>query len=296
MTRLVSLSFLVAAFFVAVADPANAQAIYRWRDAHGQLHFSNQVARAPSHAAAVELAPLGSITGPAHAPRPRRGVAVGRRGATTPVMPCGPADPTGLARAIALSVDPARHDEGLTLIVGGVPIAASRDATVQTLVTPWDPDLPHAQLSQSAVAYPTGSSCPTMPPLVRYATTPSRQARSRGLCDDYRRAFAQVGVATSRDVGVARSFRDIARDFVRVAREGNVAVASGFRVELAKGMFTSDANELAPYMSIPLDGWIVDAHVAQAARIASESDDLVDQLTVALEEIDRAARASGCWQ
>jgi hypothetical protein len=49
-------------------------------------------------------------------------------------------------------------------------------------------------------------------------------------------------------------------------------------------------------MSIPLDSWIVDAHVAQTARIASESDDLVDQLTVALEEIDRAARASGCWQ
>jgi hypothetical protein len=211
-------------------------------------------------------------------------------------MPCGPADPTGLAKAIVFGVAPAARDEGLTLIVGGVPIATSPDATVQTLVTPWDPEAPHAALSQSAVAYPSGSSCPTTPPLIRYATTPSRQARSRGLCDDYRRAFAQVGVATSRDVGIARSFRDIARDFVRVAHEGNVAVASGFRVELAKGMFTSDANELAPYVSIPLDSWIVDAHVAQTARLASESDDLVDRLTVALEEIDRAARASGCWQ
>jgi hypothetical protein len=212
------------------------------------------------------------------------------------VTPCGPADPTGLAKAIAYGVESAARDEGLTLVVGGVPIAASRDATVQTLLTPWDPDAPHAPLSQSAVAYPAGSSCPSMPPLVRYSTTARRETRSRGLCDDYRRAFAQVGVATSRDVGIARSFRDIARDFVRVAHEGDVAVASGFRVELAKGMFTSDARELAPYMTVPLDPWIVDAHVAQTARIATESDDLVEQLTIALEEIDRAARASGCWQ
>jgi hypothetical protein len=293
MTRLAALAFLTVVFVAAATDHASAQTIYRWRDARGGLHFSNQVARTPSHAATAELAPLGSISGPAQPRRAPR--ATGRRGAPAPITPCGPADPTGLAHAIALGVEPAARDEGLTLIVGGFPIAASRDATLRTLLTPWDPDSPHAPLSQSAIAYPSGSSCPSMPPLVRYATTPSRQVRSRGLCDDYRRAFAQVGVATSRDVGVARSFRDIARDFVRVAHEGNVAVASGFRVELARGMFTSDANELAPYMSVPLDAWIVDAHVAQAARLASESDDLVEQLTVALEEIDRAARASGCW-
>jgi hypothetical protein len=48
-------------------------------------------------------------------------------------------------------------------------------------------------------------------------------------------------------------------------------------------------------MTIPLDPWIVAAHVSQTESLATESDQLVDQLTVALEEIDRAARATGCW-
>lgn len=133
-----------------------------------------------------------------------------------------------------------------------------------------------------------------MPPLVRYPTT-GRVDRSRGLCDDYRRAFAQVGVATSRDAGIARSFADIARSFVRVQLEGNNAVASGFRAAVADGLFTSEANELAPFMTVPLDPWIVKAHASQTGRLATESDELVAQLTVALEEIDRAARAVGCW-
>ena len=60
-------------------------------------------------------------------------------------------------------------------------------------------------------------------------------------------------------------------------------------------MFTSDAAELAPHMTIPLDPWIVAAHVSHTASLAEESDELVTQLTVALEEVDRAARATGCW-
>ena len=48
-------------------------------------------------------------------------------------------------------------------------------------------------------------------------------------------------------------------------------------------------------MTIPLDPWIVAAHASQTASLAAESDALVEELTVALEEIDRAARASGCW-
>jgi hypothetical protein len=185
--------------------------------------------------------------------------------------------------------------ERLTLLVGGLPLSASQDATVQTLFTPWDPDAPQAHLSQSAIAYPAGASCPTAPPLVRYSTNGRREAASRGLCEDYRRAFAQVGVATSRDVGIARSFREIAQHFVRVQHEGNVATASGFWAALADGMPLSDAIVLAPHVTVPLDPWIVKAHVSQTERLASESDHLVEQLTVALEEIDRAAQASGCW-
>jgi hypothetical protein len=129
---------------------------------------------------------------------------------------------------------------------------------------------------------------------VRYATNQRREGRSRGLCDDYRRAFAQVGVAASRDAGIARSFHEIAQEFLRVDAEGNVAVASGFRVA-RRDMFTSDAMQLAPHLSVPLDPWIVAAHVSQTEDLATDSDTLVEQLTVALEEIDRAARASGCW-
>jgi hypothetical protein len=186
-------------------------------------------------------------------------------------------------------------DASLTLLVGGVPLSTSRSATVRTLITAWDPDEPQALLSQSAVAYPAGSSCPTSPPLVRYATTARRGGASPGLCDDYRQAFAQVGVAATRDAGIARSFHDIARAFMLVALEKSVATASGFRAELEEGMFTSDVMQLAPHMTILLSPWIVAAHVSQTENLAAESDALVEQLTAALEEIDRAARASDCW-
>jgi hypothetical protein len=277
------------------ATAAGAQSIYRWHDANGGLHFSNQSARTPSDATAVELAPLGSIVGPPGAPRAAHRRARGGRHEAPPPSPCGPADPTGLLDAVSSGVATEAPADSLTLVVGGVPLEASDTATVQTLVTPWDPDAPQAHLSQSAIAYPSGSSCPSAPPLVRYSTNGQRGTRSRGLCDDYRRAFAQVGVAASRDHGIARSFHDIAREFVRVRLEGDVAVASGFRAAVADGMFTSDARTLAPFMSVPLDPWIVAAHVSQTDRLAEESDALVEQLTVALEEIDRAARATGCW-
>ncbi len=295
MTRLLTMLFVTT--LILPAHEAAAQSVYRWRDADGGLHFSNQSERAPANAATVELPPLGSVSGPKMSKRAvaRRGAGASR-GSTSRALPCGPADPTGLIDAIVFGTRAARRDEGLTLITAGVPTSTSPDADVQMLVTAWDPDAPQAHLSQSAVAYPVGSSCPNTPPFVRYSTTTARDVRSRGLCDDYRRAFAQVGVAASRDAGIARSFRDIARDFVRVVDEGYVATASGFRVEMARGMFASDASVLAPYMTVPLDPWIVNAHASQTAALAAESDALVEELTVALEEIDRAARASGCWQ
>ncbi len=292
MTRL-DVVVLAAAFLLTPPVSAHAQTIYRWHDARGGLHFSNQVSRTPTGAAAIELEPLGSIVGPSgprHAPQRR-----GHRHDVPPASPCGPADPTGLLDAVSSAVAPEAPADSLTLVVGGIPLETSDTATVQTLVTPWDPDAPQAHLSQSAIAYPSGSSCPSAPPLVRYSTNARHEARSRGLCDDYRRAFAQVGVAASRDAGIARSFHDVAADFVRVGQEGNVATASGFRAAVAGGMFASDARTLAPFMTVPLDPWIIAAHVSQTDSLASESDELVDQLTVALEEIDRAARATGCW-
>lgn len=294
MIRPAVLLLLVGSLILGPTTSAPAQTVYRWRDAKGGLHFSNQSERTPNEATAVELPPLGSIQIPAPTKRARQRARAHREGAP-PAAPCGPADPLGLIDAVSFGVAGRTPDADLTLLVSGIPVTTSPDATVDTLVTPWDPDAPQAHLSQSAIAYPAGSSCPTAPPLVRYSTNGRREGRSRGLCDDFRRAFAQVGVATSRDAGVARSFREIARSFVRVEHEGNNATASGFRVAVDDGMFTSDALQLAPHMTIPLDPWIIAAHVSQTESLATESDQLVAQLTVALEEIDRAARATGCW-
>ncbi len=287
-------ALVATSLMLASSAFASDQTIYRWRDANGGLHFSNQSNRTPTEATAVELPPLGSIEIPAPTKRAARRGAVRRHVVTPPVSPCGPADPSNLADAIVFGVANERRDEGLTLIVGGLPVEASRDASVQTLITPWDPDAPQAQLSQSAIAYPAGTSCPVAPPLVRYATNQRREGGSRGLCDDYRRAFAQVGVAANRDAGIARSFREIAHEFLRVSEDGDVAVASGFR-EIRDDLFTSDAMQLAPHLTVPLDPWIVAAHAAQTDDLAADSEALVAQLTVALEEIDRAARATGCW-
>jgi len=288
-------AFLLAASFLLVSDAvASGETIYRWRDVDGGLHFSNQSTRTPSDATAVELPALGSIQVPMRAKRAARREIRGRNMGAPPASPCGPADPSNLAEAIDYGVASQQRDEGLTLIVAGLPVSASRDAGVHTLITPWDPDAPQAHLSQSAIAYPAGTSCPDAPPFVRYATNQRRETASRGLCDDYRRALAQVGVAANRDAGVARSFREIARDFVRVSEDGNLAVASGFRA-VRDDLFTSDAMQLAPHLSVPLDAWIVAAHAAQTEDLAADSEALVQQLTVALEEIDRAARATGCW-
>jgi hypothetical protein len=284
--------YALAASLLLVPAAAPAQTIYRWHDAAGGVHFSNQAERVPANAESIELTPLGSISGPRRA---RRATPPSVRRLPARPSPCGPADPTGLVDAVAAGAARRSGDEGLTLLAGGVPISASEDATVQLLLTSWDPDAPQAPLSQSAIAYPKGSSCPTSPPLVRYSTN-GGDARSRGLCDDYRRAFAQVGVAASRDAGIGRSFREVAENFLRVAAEDDTAIASGLRAELAEGMFTSDAAELAPHLTVPLAPWIVSAHVAQTARLADESTAFVEELTVALEEIDRAARASGCWE
>lgn len=281
------------ALAVTLPTPARCQTIYRWHDAKGGLHYSNEPTRTPESAAAVELPPLGSIQIPA-----TKRTRTSRRPASNeapPAAPCGPADPSGLMSAVGEGLSATRPEKNLTLLVGGLPYSADPDATVQSLVTPWDPDAPQGHLSQAAIAFPTGTSCPSAPPLVRYPTGGRSDRGSRGLCDDYRRAFAQVGVATNRDAGIARSFSDIAQSFVHVQHQGNNAVASGFRAAVANGISTSEAIELAPFMTVPLDPWIVKAHVSQTEQLASESDDLVAQLTVALEEIDRAARAVGCW-
>ncbi len=253
------------------SDLATAASFYRWRDAAGGLHFSNRSDAVPKVAAAIEIAPLPVLTvPPAHA----------RAVATAPVVApaqlvtaCDVGDPDALASAVGTHLDANRHGD-LTLLVGGMPIAHSRDAVV-TLKGPDAVEDPTAPVEQGAIAYPAGGVCPTRPPLSRYAIASGRRGASRGACDDFQRAFAEVGVAVSRDQGVARSFRTVAEHFVNVAAEN-------YR-----------AGEGAGSVDVP--PWIVEAHIAQTRELGEEAGDFVDELTVALEEIDGAARARGCW-
>ncbi len=90
-----------------------------------------------------------------------------------------------------------------------------------------------------------------------------RREKGQGQCEWDGECRAHV--ASDQQAPCRMCSRDIARFFVRVDLEGNNATASGFRVAVEEGMFTSDAAELAPHMTIPLDPWIVAAHVSQTA-------------------------------
>src|SRR6185295_11028825 len=137
---------------------------------------------------------------------------------------------------------------------------------------------------------------PRRPALARYAVATRRNGGRRDVCDDYRRAFAEVGVAVSRDQAIARSFRAIAEDFAGIADRGYVASAPGGDVVLVQaGAYASPVVVGTAATSVALPPWVVEAHIAQTATLGAETASLVDELTVALEEIDRAARARHCW-
>lgn len=283
---------LAAASLVAalLTLPATAQTapIFRWTDAVGGIHFSNRSEAVPASATEVELPPI-----VASAASPRAGTSLAER-APEPVAPlrgaCISPDATGLADAVAENLD--ARLEGLTLIVGGLPVATPRDG-ITTVYLGNGGNGVSAPLEQAAIAYPAGSNCPNRPPLARYAVASGRRSMPRRLCDDFQRAFAEVGVAVSRDQGVARSFRAIAEAFVAVAARG-YATGSAQALTLGNGVF-SPAVYIEPPAGVVLPPWVVDAHIAQTAELSGEAGDLVDELTVALEEIDEAARASGCW-
>jgi hypothetical protein len=304
MCRLISL--IIFCCIVTLADVAGASAIYRWRDPAGQLHFSNRAEITPDGATEVVLPPL-----PARAPSAgAAAVPVAVRSAVAPRTPalrpsasvaCGVADGRGVADAIASRLG-GRQLDGLTLIVGGIPVAYDSSDTRITVKGPDADARETAPTAQAAIAYPEGSRCPVRPPLERYAVASTRHTSSRRLCDDYRRAFAEVGVAVSRDQGVARSFREVAERFVEVAARDYTAGGRGAIVVLPTAGDVIVAQRATLTMSayaqeerVPLPPWVVEAHIAQTHELGAESTDLVDELSVALEEIDTAARRAGCW-
>jgi hypothetical protein len=265
---------LIAVLIVATtaSSVSAAESYYRWIDRDGVLHLSNRADRAPSNATVttIEREPRPAVPPQptrrelAPAPRPlRRSSGNG----------CGPADPSGLIAAVTTALT--RDDlDALTLLVGGVPVSYDDDTNVGVVIDARGGQGALAATEQAAVAYPAGTGCPDRPALERYAVSSGR-GDARALCDDYRRAFAEVGIAVNRDQNVARSLRTVADDFAVVAARGYVAGSADYSV------------------SVP--PWIVDAHVAQLDDLAGETGVLIDELTVALDEIDRAARASGCW-
>jgi len=298
MRRLSSL--LTFCCIAMVADVGLADPIFTWRDAKGGVHYSNRHEVIPSGASEVELPPL-----PVHILSRKTGlpsdvaraVSMAPPGTRHPrsLATCDAPDPSGVAAAVAERLGQ-RQLDGLTVIVAGVPIAYSDSANIQVK----GPDAESSAASpaaQAALAYPAGSGCPSgRPPLERYSVA-SAARRSRGLCEDYRRAFAEVGVAVSRDRGVAHSFRDIAEHFATVAARDYTAGGRG--AVLVPAVATDGRGPVtlvaAAEERVPLPPWAVEAHVAQTDQLGAESGAFVDELAAALEEIDAAARSIGCW-
>jgi len=290
--RRLTVVFVVALVVCSRAD-VRAATIYRWQDRAGALHFSNRPEVVPEAATALDLPPVRFVP----APRVRASVA------TAPRLPervrpnrCAPPDASGVIDAVAHRLARTGQLGGLTLLVAGDAIAADPDAVIARAVSA-DDDGAAAVAEQAALAYPAGAPCPRRPALARYPVASRRPAAvGRDVCEDYRRAFAEVGVAVSRDQGIARSFRAIAEDFTRIAMGGYVAAGTGGGiVEVRSGALAPAILTTAPGTTVALPPWVVEAHIAQTAALGAETAELVDELTVALEEIDRAARARRCW-
>lgn len=298
----------VAALLTAVlADAAGAASIYRWHDVAGGLHFSNRPEVVPGYAREVELPPIPT----ASVPVAGRSATAARLGAGTVSRPvpalsvgrgpswCGTPDPTGLIDAVTTRLARDRQLGSLTLLVAGVPVVY-RSGTITTMTsTDLSGDL-LTPVEQAAIVYPDGTLCPARPALARYAASSGRRGASRSICDDYRRAFAEVGIAVSRDQRIARSFHAIADDFSAIATGGYIAgrrahVAAERRRDPTRELRATETIAELAGPSIELPPWIVEAHIAQTGAIGDEAAELVEELTVALGEIDGAARARGCW-
>ncbi len=294
---------LIPTLVTASAGAARAatETFYRWQDQGGVVHVSNRADRAPESAARIEIqrSAAGASARVATASQQAYAAPVG------PAAPCSAPDASGVVDAVVdrlVRTDRLRDLD--TLLVAAEPVLVEPGSSLflgrgygdAPATFTWSSDRAFAEpgavvvdrraigvdelaertaaTEQAAVAYPAGDRCPTRPPLVRYAVASARRP-TRSICEDYRRAFNQVGVTRNRDRHVATSFREMAKRFVAVAAHEYVA---------------ADGAE-----AVALPAWVVEAHVAQVAELADETGTLVDELTVALEEIDRAARANDCW-
>jgi hypothetical protein len=264
---------------LSVASVASADVIYRWHDAAGRLHYSNRTEQVPAHAQVARLPELRIVSPPP--PAERRSVARlpavrTSRSVVAPVesSTCDAADPSRLIEAITSrlsSMRPQGGDADLMLLVAGTPVWYPSDANVEVLAGGETDGA--AASAQAAIAYPASGACPRTPPLERYAVASSGAAASSSLCGDYRRASEEIAIAVSRNQDVARTFRAAATYVASPPTEAEMAQGQG----------------------VVLPPWLVEATVAQTSELASETEEFLAELTVAREEIQRAAHASGCW-
>jgi hypothetical protein len=165
----------------------------------------------------------------------------------------------------------------LALFIAGTPVWYDPLANVR--VWPASETDEQAAVEQAAVAFPGSGACPDSPPLERYAVSESSTAgtSSPGLCEDFRRAAAEIESALSRNDNLARTFETASARFESsLGGDGEAAEASAI-----------DRLNLPP--------WLVETVAAQTAELAVEIDEFMEELTVAREEIDGAAQARGCW-
>jgi len=274
--------------FVLCGLPAltSADTVYRWQDANGRVHFSNRPGRVPSGARVARLPQLGSAKRPATkqpAASRQEPIESERREAVRPnrVAECGPPDPTQLINAVVSSIpDNATHGPGgqdpeLGLFIAAEPVSYSADGVLLNVPgRDWNDSA--AAVDQGALAYPASGICPRTPPLQRYAAALERpRAASRGRCDDYRGALTEIEIALRQNESVARTFAAASGRFSEVARNGGVFEAVG--------------------TDVALPTWLAQVNAAQTAELAVETQDLLDELNVAQEEISRAAQTLGCW-
>jgi len=110
---------------------------------------------------------------------------------------------------------------------------------------------------------------------------PFERSGNSGLCTDYRRAFAEIDIAASRNDAVARTFEFAATRFGSLRTDGETSEIIPSRSPLVQG--------------VRLPAWVVKATAASTAELATEINEFSEELAVARAEIDRAARAQGCW-
>jgi hypothetical protein len=254
--------------------------MFRWQDGTGRLHFSNVAERVPPGAQTVTLREL-SIVRPSSPAEPNSVVGGNRSAASESGTPeCDVAEPDRLIEAVAAGLESTRPvgsgDHSLTLFVAGTPVFYDPYAVVR--VWPAGETDENGAIEQAAIAYPASGDCPLTPPLERYevAAFPARATGPSALCEDYRRASAEIDLALSRNENVAATFDRASARFEAVRQNAAVIESPG-------------------KSRINLPPWLIGVVAAQTGELADEIEEYMEELTVAREEIDNAAQARGCW-